>query len=179
MTPVYQHHAPHTLASRVYGPQPHMRSYSATGPVHIHGSRREPTPCHTWRLHFKFSGTLRSSSGTRMTTLPGPAGRTATARSARRRVRFCCTPLSTFSRCFNSTGEGLPATVPSSPRGYFLHGLIFVLSLARRGAAGRRPRLRRLQLPVVLRRNVLRSGLGLRLVRRSAQPLGWNLSRLS
>ena len=32
ITPLYQHHASHTLASRAYGPQPHMRSSSATGP---------------------------------------------------------------------------------------------------------------------------------------------------
>ena len=33
VTPLYQQHASHTLAaSRVYGPQPHMRSSSATGP---------------------------------------------------------------------------------------------------------------------------------------------------
>ena len=31
-TPLYQQHASHTLASRVHGPQPHMRSSSATGP---------------------------------------------------------------------------------------------------------------------------------------------------
>ena len=32
ITPLYQQHASHTLASRAHGPQPHMRSYSATGP---------------------------------------------------------------------------------------------------------------------------------------------------
>ena len=32
ITPLYQQHASHTLASRAYGPQPHMRSQSATGP---------------------------------------------------------------------------------------------------------------------------------------------------
>ena len=32
ITPLYQQHASHTLASRVYGCQPHMRSSSATGP---------------------------------------------------------------------------------------------------------------------------------------------------
>ena len=31
-TPLYQQHASRALASRVYGPQPHMRSSSATGP---------------------------------------------------------------------------------------------------------------------------------------------------
>ena len=37
VTPLHQQHASHTLASRVYGPQPHMRSSSATGPHnHIH-----------------------------------------------------------------------------------------------------------------------------------------------
>ena len=32
ITPLYYQHASHTLASRAYGPQSHMRSYSATGP---------------------------------------------------------------------------------------------------------------------------------------------------
>ena len=32
ITPLYQQHASHTLASRAHGPQPHMRSSSATGP---------------------------------------------------------------------------------------------------------------------------------------------------
>ena len=32
MTPLYQQHASHTLASRAYGPQPHTRSSSAPGP---------------------------------------------------------------------------------------------------------------------------------------------------
>ena len=35
ITPLHQQHASHTLASRVHGPQPHIRSYSATGP-YIH-----------------------------------------------------------------------------------------------------------------------------------------------
>ena len=49
ITPLYQQHASHTLASRVCGPQPHMRSSSATGP-YIYtdlGVRVErPTPRH-------------------------------------------------------------------------------------------------------------------------------------
>ena len=32
ITPLYQQHVSHTLASRAYGPQPHMQSSSATGP---------------------------------------------------------------------------------------------------------------------------------------------------
>ena len=35
ITPLYQQHASHTLASRAYGPQPHMRSSSAAGPYII------------------------------------------------------------------------------------------------------------------------------------------------
>ena len=49
ITPLYQQHASHTLASRVCGPQPHARSSSATGPyicTDLGVRVGRPTPCH-------------------------------------------------------------------------------------------------------------------------------------